>query len=102
MSAADGGLDARGLLTQRGVRTDRLVAVRMAEGAAQRLVLSDTSGGRVELDPRVLAADPLLWHRLEQGARRSCGTACRYWRAWADGSTASRAARGILRASGPG
>lgn len=71
VSAVDGGLDARGLLRHRRVRTDRLVVVRMTEGVGQRLVLRDESGGRLELDPRVLAANPLLWHHLEQGARRS-------------------------------
>ncbi|MFG2456543.1 hypothetical protein ACGFWE_05660 [Streptomyces sp. NPDC048523] len=71
VSAQDGGLDSRGLVSRRRVRTDRLVAVRMSEGITQRLVLSDTSGGRLELDPRVLITNPLLWHHLERGARRA-------------------------------
>ncbi|MGP4052700.1 hypothetical protein [Streptomyces sp. 2A115] len=71
VSAADGGLDARGLVTHRRVRTDRLVTVRMSEGVSQRVILTDTSGGRLMLDLRVLIANPLLWHQLDQGARRS-------------------------------
>jgi hypothetical protein len=71
VSAENGGLEARGFLSHQHVRTDQLVAVRMSEGVAQRLVLSDASGGRLVLDPRVLVANPLLWHELDQGARRS-------------------------------
>jgi hypothetical protein len=71
VSATDGGLDARGLVTHRRVRTDRLVTVRMSEGVSRRVILTDTSGGRLMLDPRVLIANPLLWHQLDQGARRS-------------------------------
>ncbi|MFK4106453.1 hypothetical protein ACI2L1_41675 [Streptomyces sp. NPDC019531] len=71
VSAQDGGLVGRGLVSFHRVHTDRLVTVRLSEGATQRLVLSDTSGGRLELDPRVLIANPLLWHHLERGARRA-------------------------------
>lgn len=71
VSAQGSALDVRGLVTRHRVGIDRLVTVRMAEGVTQRLVLVDTSGNRLELDPRILAANPLLWHRLEQGARRS-------------------------------
>ncbi|MGW0820250.1 hypothetical protein [Streptomyces sp. NPDC002845] len=71
VSATDDGLDARGFLTHHRVRTDQLVTVQISEGVAQRLVLSDTSGARLVLDPRVLVANPLLWHALDQGARRS-------------------------------
>lgn len=71
VSVADGGLVARGLLTYHRVRTDRLVTVRMSEGITPRLILTDTSGGRLVLDPRVLVANPLLWHHLDQGAHRS-------------------------------
>lgn len=71
VSAENGELTSRGLLIHRRVRTDRLVVVRMTEGVAQRLVLCDTSGGRLVLDPRVLVVNPLLWHQLDQGARRS-------------------------------
>ncbi|MFE0255789.1 hypothetical protein [Streptomyces sp. NPDC059010] len=104
VTAERGVLDARGLLTRRRVRTDRLVAVRMSEGVAQRLVLTDTSGGRLVLDPRVLAANPLLWHHLDEGARRSRrrGT-LRYGTAVLDRlgrRIDSEACHGILRASG--
>ncbi|MEW2117390.1 hypothetical protein AB0945_19805 [Streptomyces sp. NPDC005474] len=36
-----------------------------------RLVLRDAYGHRVALDPRVLAANPLLWHELDTGVRHS-------------------------------
>ncbi|WP_237519393.1 hypothetical protein [Streptomyces sp. HUCO-GS316] len=71
VSAAAGALDARGLVTHRRLRTDRLATVRISEGVSQRVILTDTSGGRLMLDPRVLIANPLLWHQLDQGARRS-------------------------------
>lgn len=71
VSAAAGALDARGLMTHRRVRTDRLATVRMSEGVSQRVILTDASGGRLMLDPRVLIANPLLWHQLDQDARRS-------------------------------
>ncbi|MDO0909865.1 hypothetical protein QQM39_03000 [Streptomyces sp. DT2A-34] len=65
------GLDARGLFTHHRVRTDHLVSVRISEGVSRRLVLRDAYGERVVLDPRVLAANPLIWHALDEGARRS-------------------------------
>lgn len=71
VSAADGRLDARGLMTYHRVRTDRLVTIRVSEGVTPRLILTDTSGGRLVLDPGVLVANPLLWHQLDQGAHRS-------------------------------
>jgi hypothetical protein len=42
----------------------------------RRVVLRDVCGERVELNPRVLAANPLLRHLLDTGARhfRECGT----------------------------
>lgn len=64
-------LVSRGLLSERRVRVNRLVSVSWADGVAQRLVLRDVDGGRVELDPRVLIADPPLWLLLEEGARTS-------------------------------
>lgn len=66
VSAAPGLLTTRGLLRRRRVRTDRLAAVVWHEGLSQRLVLTDTLGNRVEVDPRVLAANPPLWHRVGQ------------------------------------
>ncbi|MBH1933325.1 hypothetical protein I5Q34_03310 [Streptomyces sp. AV19] len=71
VTAGDGWLAARGLLRERRVRTDLLTLVRRADGVAPRLVLRDVGGGRVELDPRVLRSNPLLWHELDAGARRA-------------------------------
>ncbi|MBB4892567.1 hypothetical protein FHS39_001578 [Streptomyces olivoverticillatus] len=71
VTAGDGWLAVRGLLRERRVRTDLLTQLRRADGVAPRLVLRDAGGGRVELDPRVLVANPLLWHQLDAGTRRS-------------------------------
>ncbi|MFF1839633.1 hypothetical protein ACFVXE_36520 [Streptomyces sp. NPDC058231] len=67
--AGPGWLASRGLLRGTTVRTDRLVSVRWSDGVSQRLLLRDADGCRVELDPRVLIANPALWHRLDQDAR---------------------------------
>ncbi|MGQ4382734.1 hypothetical protein [Streptomyces sp. SAS_270] len=71
ISAGEGWLVSRGLLGRHRVRTDRLVSVCCLDGVGQRLVLRDTSGARVEIDPRVLVANPPLWHRLDEDARLS-------------------------------
>ncbi|GGX23509.1 hypothetical protein [Streptomyces chryseus] len=71
VTARAGRLSSRGLLRERSVRTDRLVAVRWSDGVPHRLILRDTDGGRVEVDPRVLSANPQLWHQLDTGARTS-------------------------------
>ncbi|MCX5559715.1 hypothetical protein [Streptomyces sp. NBC_00038] len=71
VAAGEGWLSSRGLLRTRRVRTDQLVSVRCLDGVAQRLVLRDTSGASVEIDPRVLVANPPLWHRLDEDARAS-------------------------------
>ncbi|WP_041993860.1 hypothetical protein [Streptomyces sp. AcH 505] len=71
VSAGAGWLASRGLLGEHRVRTDRLLSVRTSDGVAQRLVLCDTEGGRVEVDPRVLVAAPQLWYRLETDALAS-------------------------------
>jgi len=71
VSVFHGALDARGLVVHQRVRADRLVTVRVSEGVAPRLLLTDAFGGRLVLDPRVLVANPMLWHQLEQGARQS-------------------------------
>jgi hypothetical protein len=68
VTAGEHWLRARGLLREDRVRLDRLDAVRWSGTVAPRLVLTDTGGGRVELDPRVLLANPLLWHRIESAA----------------------------------
>ncbi|MFI8940821.1 hypothetical protein [Streptomyces syringium] len=69
ITAGDGWLASRGLLRERRVRTDLLTRVRREDGMAPRLVLRDITGSRVELDPKVLADNPLLWHYLDVGAR---------------------------------
>ncbi len=71
VSAGEGWLASRGPVRTCVVRTDLLVLVRRSDGMSPRLVLRDALGGRVELDPEVLTANPLLWHRLEQGVGRS-------------------------------
>ncbi|MEE1840923.1 MULTISPECIES: hypothetical protein [unclassified Streptomyces] len=69
--AGAGWLSCQGLLRRRTVRTDRLVSVRWSDGVAQRMVLRDAEGGRVEVDPEVFLANPALWHRLDEDARGS-------------------------------
>lgn len=71
VTAAEGWLGVRGPWRTRLVRTDRLVSVRTTGSAGQRLVLRDALGGRIEFDPRVLTANPLLWHRLDTDMRIS-------------------------------
>ncbi|MFI2640780.1 hypothetical protein [Streptomyces sp. NPDC018610] len=41
------------------------------DGPSSHLVLRDAHGNRLELDPRILLANPLLWHELDTGVRRS-------------------------------
>ncbi|WP_330456589.1 hypothetical protein OIB37_06615 [Streptomyces sp. NBC_00820] len=81
VSAGADWLASRRLLRTRRVRTDLLVAARPLDGVSPRLILRDTLGARVEIDPDVLVRNPALWHRLDEGARRSeaagtlrCGT----------------------------
>ncbi|MFE7173292.1 hypothetical protein [Streptomyces sp. NPDC057616] len=71
VTAEPGRLTVRGPLHRRVVHTDALVSVRQYEGASSHLVLQDAHGHCLELDPRVLTANPLLWHELDTGARRS-------------------------------
>jgi hypothetical protein len=77
VSAGEGWLARRSLLRRRRVRTDRLVSVRAVDGVSQRLILQDDIGGRVEIDPRILTADPELWHRFDEDARASAAAGCR-------------------------
>nr|WP_228718106.1 hypothetical protein [Kitasatospora acidiphila] len=74
--AGEGWLEVRGLWRRRRISTDALVSVRTSGVVAVRLIMRDAYGGRLELDPRVLAANPLLWHRLDTDAShaRRCGT----------------------------
>ncbi|MFD7027396.1 hypothetical protein ACFWAR_05085 [Streptomyces sp. NPDC059917] len=71
VSTRPGLLTARGLLLERSVRTDSLVAVRWSDGVSQRMVLRDTEGSRVEIDPTVLVRNPALWRRLDADTRAS-------------------------------
>jgi hypothetical protein len=71
VTAGEGWLAVQGLVRKRRVRTDALVEVRQHEGISAHLLLRDAGGRWVELDPRVLAANPLLWHAVDAGARRS-------------------------------
>ncbi|WP_329158352.1 hypothetical protein OHB49_05315 [Streptomyces sp. NBC_01717] len=47
--------------------------MRWSDGVSLRLVLRDLDGARVEVDPRVLIANPHLWQLLDAGARSSLG-----------------------------
>ncbi|MER5730383.1 hypothetical protein ABT084_18965 [Streptomyces sp. NPDC002138] len=69
--ARPGLLMARGLLVRNSVRTDSLVSVQWSDGVAQRLVLRDTDGSRVEIDPTVLVRSPAMWRRLDSDTRTS-------------------------------
>ncbi|MGW2351966.1 hypothetical protein [Actinacidiphila glaucinigra] len=106
VTAGDGWLAVRGPLRERRVRTDALTLVRQSPGVSRLLLLCDAHGRWLELDPRVLEANPLLWHRLEAGARssRTAGTfsegeeVLRRLGERIDGATA----RSVLDASGIG
>jgi hypothetical protein len=71
VSARPGLLSARGLLVEHSVRTDSLVSIRWFDGVSQRMVLRDTEGNRVEIDPRVLVRNPAMWRRLDADTRTS-------------------------------
>ena len=71
VTAGTGWLAVRGPWRRQMVRTDALTTVWRYDGASSRLVLRDTYGHRLELDPRVLTANPLIWHELDSGVRRS-------------------------------
>lgn len=71
VTAGEGWLAVQGLVHERRVRTDALVEMRQYEGISAHLLLRDVSGDWVELDSRVLVANPLLWHEVDSGARRS-------------------------------
>lgn len=96
VSAGAGWLSSRGLVREQRVRTDRLLSARWSDGVSQRLVLRDVDGRRVEIDPRILVANPRLWNTLDTDARTSldrgtllCGaTALRQLARRIDGETA--------------
>ncbi|MFF9274578.1 hypothetical protein [Streptomyces griseosporeus] len=71
VTAGPGWLAVRTPWRRQVVRTDALTAVRQYDGVSSHLVLRDEHGHHLELDPRVLAANPLLWHEVDTGARRS-------------------------------
>ncbi|WP_231981607.1 hypothetical protein [Streptomyces malaysiensis] len=71
VTAGGGRLTVRGFVRIRRVRIDALAGVWLDGRIATRLILWDVHGRRVALDLRALAADPVLWHELETGARRS-------------------------------
>ncbi|MCB5908875.1 hypothetical protein [Streptomyces pinistramenti] len=104
VTAGDGWLAVRGLVRERRVRTDALVVVRCCGRTAVHLVLRDTDGQWLEVDLRVLDANPLIWHLLDAGARRSAerGTLCHgadVLRKLAD-RIDGREAHAVLKASG--
>ncbi|WP_324785248.1 hypothetical protein [Streptomyces sp. H51] len=71
VSAGPGRPAARTPCRRYVVRTDALAAARRCDGVRSCLVLRDIHGHRLELDPRILAANPLLWHEFDTGVRRS-------------------------------
>ncbi|MER5768215.1 hypothetical protein [Streptomyces sp. NPDC001985] len=64
-------LSVRGLFRERRVSTDLLTRAARRGGVSQRIVLTDIRGRRVEVDPSTLAGNPLLWHELDRGVRKS-------------------------------
>lgn len=71
VTAGPGWLTVDGPLLRRTVHTDALTVVRQYGDVSSHLILRDAHGHRLELDPRVLVANPLLWHELDTGMRRS-------------------------------
>ncbi|MGW3626803.1 hypothetical protein [Streptomyces sp. NPDC000880] len=58
VTATPGLLASHGLAHRHHICADRLVSVSWLDGVAQHLILRDTDGNRLELDPRVLLANP--------------------------------------------
>ncbi|MFF4208691.1 hypothetical protein ACFYZE_04795 [Streptomyces sp. NPDC001796] len=71
VTAGPGWLTVRGPLRRQTIRTDALTSVQEYGDVSTHLVLRDAYGHRLELEPRVLAANPFLWHELDTGVRRS-------------------------------
>ncbi|MFJ9559394.1 hypothetical protein ACIRQQ_05045 [Streptomyces fuscichromogenes] len=71
VTAGPGWLAVRTPCRRQVIHTDTLTAVRQYDGVSSHLVLRDVHGHRLELDPRTFAANPLLWHELDTGVRRS-------------------------------
>ncbi|MFF4155875.1 hypothetical protein [Streptomyces sp. NPDC001678] len=104
VTAGENWLAVRGLLRERRVRTDLLTRVRRSDGMSPRLVLRDVGGNRVEFDPKVLTANPLIWHHLDTGVRRARETGLLREGAMPLGALADRidgeGARRLLRSAG--
>ncbi|MER5932769.1 hypothetical protein [Streptomyces sp. NPDC002054] len=71
VSTRPGLLSVRGLLVEHSVRTDSLVSIRWSDGVSQRMILRDTEGSRVEIDPAVLVRNSAMWRRLDTDTRTS-------------------------------
>ncbi|MET7408683.1 hypothetical protein [Streptomyces parvulus] len=98
ITAGRGRPAARGLLREHLVRTDRLVSVRCVDGVSQRLVLRDAFGGRVELDPATLVANPPLRYRPAEDTRLSVASGSLTRGGAAPGRLAERVDRETARA----
>ncbi|MEV6766697.1 hypothetical protein AB0N16_39955 [Streptomyces sp. NPDC051105] len=102
--AGDGWLTSRRLLRTRRVRTDLLVSVRCLDGISPRLLLRDSSGDRLRIDPQVLIDNPGLWRYVDEGARRSAAAGTLLCGATALSRLAERVehenALGVFKASG--
>ncbi|MFC9817493.1 hypothetical protein ACFVJM_36215 [Streptomyces virginiae] len=104
VSTRPGVLSTRRLVVERSVRTDSLVSVQWSDGVSQRMILRDTDGSRVEIDPAVLVRNPAMWQRVDADTRTSvqrgtlrCGvTALRRLAARIDRETA----RTVFKVSG--
>ncbi|MFD9372623.1 hypothetical protein ACFWA6_33675 [Streptomyces sp. NPDC060020] len=71
ISVRAGRLSTRGVLVGHSVRTDSLASLQWCDGVAQRLLLRDTDGSSVEIDPTVLTRNPAMWRRLDADTRTS-------------------------------
>lgn len=104
VSAGGNWLASRRLGREHRVRTDLLVSVRYLTGVSQRLVLRDSLGGRVEIDPEVLVRNPPMWIRLDEGARKAVADGSLLCGATALGLVSRRveheAAEAVFRTSG--
>ncbi|MFL5995276.1 MAG: hypothetical protein ACJ736_13360 [Streptomyces sp.] len=104
VTAGPGWLTVRTPWRSHIVRTDALVSVRQYGGVSTHLVLCDTDCRRLELDPRVLASNPLIWHELDTGVHRSVDRGTLLQGADVLGQLGHRiddeTARAVLRASG--
>ncbi|GHE84095.1 hypothetical protein GCM10018785_59970 [Streptomyces longispororuber] len=98
VTAGPGWIAVRGPLRRRHVCTNLLTSVHVSETVAARLVLRDSLGHRVEFDPKVLADNPLLLHRLDGGARAAARSGLLRTGACELGQLVARVERGCARA----